>query len=96
MLAKAVFTEMSPNVFPEIDEVYLKYGVFTVVKIHIAKFCVMTPCCSLYQGLGEVHSYVFRLEAPEVTEETRVCIPPINTQATTLQVYCVMTPLTIK
>jgi len=51
MLAKAIFTEMSPNAFPEIDEVYLKYGVSTVVKIHIAVFCVMTQCCSLYQGL---------------------------------------------
>jgi hypothetical protein len=51
MLAKAIFTAMSPNPFPEIDEVYLKYGVLTVVKNHIAVFCVMTMCCRPYQGL---------------------------------------------
>jgi hypothetical protein len=48
MLARAIFTAMSPNSFPEIDEVYLKYGVFTMVKIHITVFWVMTTCCSLY------------------------------------------------
>jgi hypothetical protein len=32
--------------------VYLKYGVFTVVKIHVAVFCIMKLCWSLYQGLG--------------------------------------------
>jgi hypothetical protein len=44
MIATALFTAMSPNPFPEINEVYLKYGVFTVVKIHVAVFCIMKLC----------------------------------------------------
>jgi hypothetical protein len=30
-LAKAIFTDISPNPLPETYEVYLKYGAFTVV-----------------------------------------------------------------
>jgi len=59
-----------------------------VVKIRIAVFCVMTPCCSLYQGLGEVHSYAFTLEVSEVTEETHMCIPAISTTYHTTGLLC--------